>query len=375
MADYPQREEFRRQRRDFLTTPLVAGAAGMLLAARHTPQVARASAPDKRAIDEYDPGNVKLAHAISDRARDDDMLFLKQIGLRWVRVNFGESGSDLDAIRRLQKRLEGFGIKIYSGVYPAYSSLKIQLGLAGRDQDIERYQAFLRNLGQLGVPVAPYDFHPGNTYATTHIRSRGYLTRQFDLQAFRQKMEKQQFEREYSADEIWNNYEYFMKAVLPVAEEADVRMALHPDDPPVAKMNGVAKVFTHYDGYHRAEQIAAGSRHWGLTFCIGTWLEGGARMGKDVFQMIRDFGSRGKIFGVHFRNVSSPLPKFHETFPDDGYQDMYQVMKTLREVRFSGSAIPDHIPQLAGDADRHAGTAYCIASIRALLRQANAEVG
>jgi D-mannonate dehydratase len=95
-------------------------------------------------------------------------------------------------------------------------------------------------------------------------------------------------------------------------------------------MNGVAKLFTHYDGYRRAEEIAGNSRNWGLTFCVGTWSEGGDKMGKDVFEMIRDFGGRGKIFEVHFRNVTGPLPHFIETFPDDGYVDMYQVMKALR---------------------------------------------
>ena len=88
------------------------------------------------------------------------------------------------------------------------------------------------------------------------VQHRGYTAREFDLNDFRTKVEKQQFEREYSADDIWANYTYFMKAVLPVAEEAGVKLALHPDDPPLAKMNGVAKLFTHYDGYRRAEQIA-----------------------------------------------------------------------------------------------------------------------
>jgi mannonate dehydratase len=99
-------------------------------------------------------------------------------------------------------------------------------------------------------------------------------------------------------------------------------------------------------------------------------------MGKDVFEMIGDFGGRGKIFEVHFRNVTGPLPHFIETFPDDGYVDMYQVMKALREVRFSGGAEPDHVPRLAGDSGLlRAGTAYSIAYMRALLRRANEEVG
>lgn len=371
-------------RRNFLKAPLAAGAAGALLYAgvsrnadsNEAQQAKRKTKSRKPVIDEYDPANIKLAHRLSDTIKDDELLFLKQIGMRWARVNFKPETATLDHMRKVQKRFAGFGIQIYSGVHYAYRSLKVQLGLPGRDKEIDQYRGFLRNLGQLGIPVTCYDFHPANTYTTGRVKRRGYTAREFDLQVFRKKVEKQRFDREYSADEIWDNYTYFVKAVLPAAEEADVKLALHPDDPPVAKMNGVAKIFTHYKGYKRAEQIAGGSRHWGLTFCVGTWMEGGDKMGKDVFEMIRDFGGRKKIFGVHFRNVSSPLPRFVETFLDDGYTDMYQVMKALREVGFNGTIVPDHIPQMAGDTGlRPAGTAYCIAYMRALLRRANEEVG
>jgi mannonate dehydratase len=276
----------------------------------------------------------------------------------------------------VQQRFERYGIRLFSGVHYAYRSLKVQLGLPGRDEEIERYCTFVRDLGRLGIPVASYDFHPANTYTTAMVERRGYIAREFNLKDFREKVEKQKFEREYTADEIWAHYTYFTKAVLPVAEKANVKLALHPDDPPLSKMNGVAKLFVHYDGYRRAEEIAGGSKHWGLTFCVGTWSEGGDKMGKNVFEMIRDFGGRGKIFEVHFRNVTGPLPHFVETFPDDGYMDMYRVMKALREVKFSGAAEPDHVPQLAGDTGlRRAGTAYCFAYMRALLRRANEEVG
>src|SRR5258708_10652112 len=175
----------------------------------------------------------------------------------------------------------------------------MQVGEAGSDQDIETYAHFLRDLGSLGIPIASYDFHPANTYTTNMVQRRGYTAREFDLNDFRNRVEKQAFDREYSADEIWAAYTYFMKAVLPVAEEAGVKLALHPDDPPLAKMNGVAKLFTHYDGYHRAEQIAGNSRNWGLTFCVGTRSEGGDRMGQDLFQMIPDFRRPGQVFEVH----------------------------------------------------------------------------
>lgn len=353
------------RRRQFLRSALAP--AGMSLWAQ------------KRAtrIEESDPQNAKLCHRLDAQSiTDDDLRFLQQIGLKWVRLEFGDGEVAWDALRAAQQRFAHFGMRIYSGVHYAYRSRRIQLGEPGRDQDIETYRRFLRDLGKLEIPIASYDFHPANTYTTKMVEHRGYTAREFDLDDFRNRVEKRQFDREYSADDIWANYTYFLKAVLPAAEQAGVKLALHPDDPPVAKMNGVAKLFTHYDGYRRAEEIAGHSRNWGLTFCVGTWSEGGDSMGKDVFEMIRDFGGRGKIFEVHFRNVTGPLPHFIETFPDDGYVDMYQVMKALRQVRFSGSVEPDHVPRLAGDSGLlRAGTAYCIAYMRALLRRANEEVG
>jgi mannonate dehydratase len=328
-------------------------------------------------IEEGDPRNAKLCHRLDAASvSDDDLRFLQQIGLKWVRLEFGDGEITLDTLWAQQRRFAQFGMRIYSGVHYAYRSRRVQLGEPGRDQDIETYRRFLRDLGTLEIPVASYDFHPANTYTTKMVERRGYTAREFDIDDFRKRVEKRQFEREYSANEIWANYAYFLKAVLPAAEEAGVKLALHPDDPPVAKMNGVAKLFTHYEGYRRAEEIAGKSANWGLTFCVGTWSEGGDRMGKDVFEMIRDFGGRGKIFEVHFRNVTGPLPRFVETFPDDGYMDMYQVMKALRQVRFNGGVEPDHVPRLAGDSGLlRAGTAYCIASMRAMLRRANEEVG
>jgi mannonate dehydratase len=328
-------------------------------------------------IDEYDPANVKLSHRMPIRGMtDDDLLFLQQLGLKWARIELGDK-ADFAFIKATQDRLRRFGMEIYSAVHYAYRRTRLQLGQAGRDEDIDEFNQFLIDCGKLRIPVANIDWHPANTYTTSEVMTaRGYKARQFKLDDFRARVEKQAFDRIYTAEDIWTTYAYFIKAVLTVAEKANVKLALHPDDPPVAMMNGVAKLFVHYDGYKRAEQIAGNSKHWGLTFCIGTWSEGGDQMGKDVFGMIKDFGGRGKIFDVHFRNVSRPMPEFIETFPDDGYMDMAAVMKALRQVKFNGAAVPDHIPLFAGDDKfRRAGVAYAIASMRAMLRAANREVG
>ncbi|HET6218700.1 MAG TPA: mannonate dehydratase, partial [Acidobacteriaceae bacterium] len=214
-------------------------------------------------------------------------------------------------------------------------------------------------------------------YTTNMITTaRGYVAREFSVTDFREKVEKRMFDRDYSAQEIWANYGYFLDAALPVAEKAGIKLAHHPDDPPITPMNGVAKVFINYAGYRHAEDVVAkGSKNWGLCLCLGTWLEGGDTMGKDAASMIREFGGRDKLFTIHFRNVSSPLPRFHETFQDDGYQDMYLLMKALREVRSTASLIPDHYPGIVSDNNLRIDNAYMVSAMRQMLRRAYEEVG
>ena len=365
----------RSPRRDFLKAGLLAGAAGIAGSLPRGAEAAILSRSTGRALAEDDPANIKVQRELdARRVTDDDLLFLKQIGIRWARLQFGAEEAPFELIRGAQERCARHGIRVYSAVQTSYQSPAIQLGLPGRDKDIESYCGFVRSLGRAGIPVASYDFHPGNTFQTATSEYHGYTTREFDLDLFRAKLEKPRADREFTADDVWAAYTYFLKAVLPVAKEAGVKLALHPDDPPVARMNGVTRIFNTYEGFRRAEQIAA-SPNWGVLFCVGTWSEAGAGAGKSVIEMIRDFGSRDRILEVHFRNVSSTLPRFYETLPDDGYVDMYAVMKALREVRYNGGLGPDHVPGLAGDEGRRAGAAYCLAYIKTLLRRANLEVG
>jgi mannonate dehydratase len=149
---------------------------------------------------------------------------------------------------------------------------------------------------------------------------------------------------------MWANYEYFIKRVLPVAEDAGVRLQLHPNDPPVTHL-GVARIFSSRKAFRRALEIANYSPYSGFLFSVGCWAELS--------------GSRGHILQARFRNVSSNLPDFHETFPDNGYLDMYRVMRALREVNFNGMVVPDHVPRCAG------GEAYIFGYIRALIQAVN----
>jgi mannonate dehydratase len=179
--------------------------------------------------------------------------------------------------------------------------------------------------------------------------------------------------RRYAEDEIWDNFTFFIKEVAPVAEEAGVRIGIHPDDPPVPELAGVPRcIFSSFDGYKRALEIAD-SPNVGMCLCVGCWLEGGDLMGQGVLETIKYFGAQHKIFKVHFRNVNAPLPHFVETFVDNGYMDMYKVMKALKEADFNGVIIPDHIPTMANDPKL--GTAFTLGYMKALLDRVNAEAG
>ena len=133
--------------------------------------------------------------------------------------------------------------------------------------------------------------------------------------------------------------------MLPVARAADVSLQLHPNDPPV-NHQGVARIFRSTDSFRQSIDIAGGDTHAGTLFCVGTWSEmtGPGGKGEDIPAAIREFGSSGHIHQVHFRNTSAPLPRFHETFPDNGYVDLVSVMRALVDIGFGGIVVPDHVP-------------------------------
>jgi len=173
-------------RRRFVKHAGLAGAVSIL----GSPGQSAEPAGDT-SIDEYDPQNVKLARRVRGSLSDDDIRFLQQLGLQWVRVDLTREQANLGFLTELQTRFAGYGISIYSAVHPVQGSVKIGLGQDGRDEEIAEYQQFLQTLGRLKIPVAGYAFHPGNTYSTGRIQHCGYLSRLFDLDMFRQQIEKQ----------------------------------------------------------------------------------------------------------------------------------------------------------------------------------------
>jgi len=168
-------------------------------------------------------------------------------------------------------------------------------------------------------------------------------------------------------ERMWSNYAYFLDAVLPVAEEAGVRLALHPDDPPVAQLGGVARLFRSVEGFKRGEVLAKGSPAWGLDLCLGCCSEmsGGAA---NVRAMIEHFGPSGRIFYVHFRDVKGTVPSFDECFIGEGNYDAPEVMRLLQHNGFTGFLLDDHVPHMVDDSDwNHRGRAHAVGYLQGLV--------
>ncbi|HEV2273926.1 MAG TPA: mannonate dehydratase [Acidobacteriaceae bacterium] len=325
------------------------------------------------------PG-IKLCAQTSDQATDKELLFLRQMGAEYVSVASSPGNRTAEAFIRTKKRFADAGITVWNiGNSSVHNMSEVTLNLPGRDQKIEEYKQYLRNLGQAQIYYTTYAHMGNGIWSSGRAEIRGASAREFDMASpnkvgvwdGKKFYEPLSHGRVFSQDEIWENYTYFIRQVAPVAEENSVRIGIHPDDPPEPILAGVPRcIFASFEGYKRAMEIA-NSPNVGICLCCGCWNEGGPKlMHKDPAEMIRYFGPE-KIWKIHFRNVSAPLPHFVETFMDNGYYDMYQIMKALREVNYDGIVILDHTPDVVGD--HYAEQAYGFAYMKALKNRAEAE--
>ncbi|MBN1401345.1 MAG: mannonate dehydratase [Anaerolineae bacterium] len=327
------------------------------------------------------PG-IQIGTGLRPDADDEDIQFIKQLGVEWVMTSLGDpSEHTVENYVALKTRFEAHGLKIYRlANHSCHNMEQVTLNLPGRDEKVQEYLDYIRKLGAAGIHYSTYA-HMGNGIWSTgreEIRG-GAVSRAFHIQDAQQgHWVGQSWQgplthgRRYTEQEIWDNYEYFIKQVVPVAEAAGVYIGIHPDDPPVYDLGGVPRcIFGSFEGYRQAIEIAD-SPNIGMCLCVGCWLEGGAQMGKSVVDTIRYFGARKKLFKVHFRNVTAPMPEgFVETFMDAGYMDMHRVVQALREIEFEGCIMSDHLPQMVGG--RRAAEAWSIGYMKAMVQAVNNE--
>jgi mannonate dehydratase len=268
----------------------------------------------------------------------------------------------------LRTRCEDAGLRLAAlENVPVQFYAKAMLGLPGRDEQIEHMTNTMRNMGRAGVPILGYHWMPNQVWRTSRTKPGrgGVKVTSFDMELV--KDAPLTHGRVYSADEMWANYEYYIGAILAVAEEAGVKLALHPDDPPVESLGGIARIMNSFEGFKRTMAIGDSPNH-GLDSCHGCWAE----MGPGVLGAVRYFGERGKILYMHVRDVQGTVSCFQECFIDEGNNDMFEVVKTLKEVGFTGFLIPDHVPHMVDDTPwGHRARAYTIGYMRALLEVVN----
>jgi mannonate dehydratase len=291
----------------------------------------------KRALEPLSPG-IKISLQIPRDFSDEDLTFARQMGVEYVSAP--TRGGTYETFAGYKKRIEAAGLKVANiGNSNVHNMPEVTLNLPGRDKKIEEYKQYLRDLAKAGIYYTTYAHMGNGIWSSERETTRGGApARAFHLATAKGYWAGEVFEpplthgRKFTKEELWENYTYFIKQVVPVAEELGIRIGIHPDDPPVPELGGVPRsIFGNYDGYVRAFEIAD-SPNVGICLCCGTWMEGGKHTGRDVVGAIRGFAKMGKLWKIHFRNVSAPIPDFVETYVDDGYTDMKQVMRTLVEV-------------------------------------------
>jgi len=305
-------------------------------------------------------------------ATEPMLRFAAQLGVGGVSVNTpplpGERRWERDDLQALRGRCEAFGLALESiENVPEHFYRRAMLGLEGAEDDIADVAATVRNVGAAGIPVLGLHFLPGAVWRTSNDgRGRaGATVSAFDgalldrsgngsaLVARREQHLDDPFVADAAAvgahpvdqDALWESFARFIGPVARAAEDAGVRIALHPDDPPVPELAGVARILRDLDGLERALDLA-GSPAVGLNLCLGTVSAMGGE--EAVLEAIDRFGRRGAIVYVHFRDVKGTVPCFEECFLGEGNCDPLTVMRALVSAGFDGFMLDDHAPRLEG---------------------------
>jgi D-mannonate dehydratase len=311
------------------------------------------------------------------RSTDKEILTnTRQMGIDRVQFNLPfdlktDKFWKYDDLARFKERCDSYGVIVEAMEnLPISFYDKAMLGMEGRDEQIENVCESIRNLGRVGIPVLGYHFSPSFVWRTDNyapIGRFGSRVQAFDLDKQRlgiDDMDDFGQRRDVLIPDVeilWENFEYFMKHVIPVASEYNVTMALHPDDPPIESLSGIARLFTSVESFKRAEKIV-NSPNWGLLFCIGTFsqMKGGA---ENIYSAIEYFGARKKLIYAHIRDVQGCVPKFQECFLGEGNFDPFEVIYRMMHSGFDGFIVSDHVPLIEGDSSwghrvRFSDTAY-----------------
>jgi mannonate dehydratase len=316
-----------------------------------------ASSPANTGINGYiKDGGMQLSEAYFFGMEEQRIAFAKQMNVPGAVTGVRPYGDtkpwDPKAIIANKEAWEKVGLKWNVVEGPPALGDKTKLGLDGKDEEIDNFITFMKNLKQYGgVDIICYNWMPViSWYRTKNDKPGrgGALVTAFDYEDVKNAAPTQY--GEISKELLWKNLEYFLRAVIPEAEKIGMKLAMHPDDPQVDSIKGISRIMTTMENFRRMLDIYPSTAN-GITMCQGNF----SLMGVDIPKIVKEFGKREVIHFVHFRNVRGGKFQFEETFHDEGQIDMHAAMQSYYDIGFKGPIRPDHTPTMYGDSNLHAG--------------------
>jgi len=372
-------------RRDFIGAAVTGASALGLAGASLTPTRAATTAATASSTSAWPPVRMKAGHQHDHTPAT--LRALAAFGVKHIcsgKVGRGlDDGWSVDDLKRLRQHVESFGLALDCVPLPL-SAAYITEGEhpevlldknPERDRTLELLGQMIRNCGAAGIPMVKYNLtFIGVVRTGTKVGRGGATLKSFDYSQLKPSAEMTPAGR-ITEEIYWDRIHTFLKKIVPSAEEAKVKIACHPQDPgmpPETGWRGVNTVLGTPAGLVKFVEMQASAYH-GLNFCQGTVAEMLPKPNEQIYDVIRDFGRRGKIFNVHFRNIRGGYLNFDETMPDDGDVDMPKALRVYREFGYDGMVMPDHVPHIEGDVGGHKAFAFCHGYIQALLQQLRAE--
>ena len=282
--------------------------------------------------------------------RDITWDYAKQCGVEHAVIRLPETSAfditDFSHWKDVYNKFTDFGVKpVIIEPLPNELHDHIKSGDNKRDESIEKFIKMLEYMNELDIRTVCFNWmaHIGWLRTNTSIKERGdALVTGFNIDDFTP------IDKKITADELWDNYTYFINAVIPYAEKYNVKLALHPDDPPLAKLGDVERIMVNYENIKKAINIVD-SPNLGVTMCQACYL----MMGEDLSKVIPELAE--KIFFIHFRNVVGNKYDFHESFHDNGMIEMAKTMELYKKYNIDVPIRVDHVPLMAGEKQDVAG--------------------